>query len=149
MIDKIIVILFIVSISNIVNSCFFLGKKQSVKARGQVFCKGVPYKNTLIKLLEEDSYTSDDLMSTAHTDNDGYFKIRGVCKQFTKIDPKIEIFHRCGRFTRGCYGILTLKIPYDYVTKGSEARKWFEAGNIKLGPHLQRYAKIKCIKKNF
>uniref|UniRef100_A0A0N5BDM3 Transthyretin-like family protein n=1 Tax=Strongyloides papillosus TaxID=174720 RepID=A0A0N5BDM3_STREA len=122
MISQVFFSSLISSISTVIDSYFF-GISQSVKARGQVYCIGVPYSNIIIQLVEEDTITSDDLISTTSTDRDGYFKINGTRKQFTKIDPRVDVFHRCGRYYKYCYGKISELIPYDYVTKGKEAKK--------------------------
>ncbi|CEF70137.1 Transthyretin-like family-containing protein [Strongyloides ratti] len=141
---KIIIFLFVLSTSIVVKSCFFIGKTQSVKARGQVFCKTVPTANVIIKLVEKDYITRNDILSTTTSDVDGYFKLKGSCKQFSTIDPFLEIHHRCGLYPPNCHGVVTMEIPKNYITDASEATTWFDAGNIKLGPTARTFSRVIC-----
>lgn len=38
---------------------------------------------------------ADDLMAEGRTDSRGHFQLQGHTDEFTKIDPKLNIYHDC------------------------------------------------------
>ncbi|CEF70135.1 Transthyretin-like family-containing protein [Strongyloides ratti] len=141
---KIIIFLFVLSTSIVVKSCFFIGKTQSVKARGQVFCNSVPYKNVIVKLMEEEFFTSNDFLNGTYTDGDGYFSVRGACREIRSIDPFLEIHHRCGVMPSNCFHLLKIYIPSNFIYSGPKSRVWFDIGIINLKPTYKTYKNYYC-----
>lgn len=46
---------------------------------------------------------TDDLMAEGRTDENGHFELRGYTDEFTTIDPKLNIYHKCGKLIPVCH----------------------------------------------
>ncbi|PIO62758.1 Transthyretin-like family protein [Teladorsagia circumcincta] len=83
-------------------------------------------------------------MAETRTDPHGKFRLSGWKKEFSKIDPKIHIYHKCNH-EGGCFRKISLPIPKSYITVGKKPKDVFHMGNIELE---NKYLKetIKCFK---
>uniref|UniRef100_A0A0K0DVU0 Transthyretin-like family protein n=1 Tax=Strongyloides stercoralis TaxID=6248 RepID=A0A0K0DVU0_STRER len=131
MIWKILLIYFCIIISNILGAGF-IGRKQTVGARGILKCNGVPAKNVKVKLYDVDSFDIDDFMGEVKTDNNGRFEIKGTHKEITTIDPKLNFYHKCGSIVGVCSRKFSIKIPDSFVADGTQVKKWYDAGSLEL-----------------
>ncbi len=73
----------------------------------------------------------DDKLAEGHTDSDGYFKLSGSTCEMTTIDPKVYIYHDCNDWLP-CQRRFGIAIPDKYVSEGSVAKKFYDAGKIEL-----------------
>ncbi|KAK6027126.1 Transthyretin-like family protein [Ostertagia ostertagi] len=67
---------------------------QSTAVQGKLLCNGKPYEKARLKLYEVDPL-KDTLMDEAFSDKDGHFKLKGNDTEWSKIDPKLNIYHNC------------------------------------------------------
>ncbi|CAD5209340.1 unnamed protein product [Bursaphelenchus okinawaensis] len=109
---------------------------QSVAVTGRLICDGKPATSVKVKLYDSDTFTLDDLMGETKTDSDGKLLVRGFAKEFTNIDPKINIYHHCGDtggLTQKCTKKFSIQIPKSYIThKKERADKIFDVGTLNL-----------------
>ncbi|CAJ0598052.1 unnamed protein product [Cylicocyclus nassatus] len=71
-----------------------------------------------IKLYEKGVFVHRKLDEVT-TDNNGSFTVSGTAKEFSKIDPQLNIYHRCN-YKGPCYQKLTIKVPSKYISKGKQ-----------------------------
>ncbi|VDN40308.1 unnamed protein product [Gongylonema pulchrum] len=74
----------------------------------------------------------DDLIASGKTDTKGYFELRGHAAEFTTIDPKLNIYHRCHGGVHPCHRKITVMIPDRYVSHGKTPKTIYDAGTIEL-----------------
>uniref|UniRef100_A0A0N4Z827 Transthyretin-like family protein n=1 Tax=Parastrongyloides trichosuri TaxID=131310 RepID=A0A0N4Z827_PARTI len=139
MITKIyLFLLIIISILNII--CVAcnnpLGRKQSVAVEGYLMCNGQPAENVKVKLYDVDTFTIDDKMGEGRTDSRGYFRISGYASELFRIDPKVNIYHRCIDSVNPlkilCYQKFSIGIPKSYITNGETPFRIFNVGILEL-----------------
>uniref|UniRef100_A0A1I7RWA4 Transthyretin-like family protein n=1 Tax=Bursaphelenchus xylophilus TaxID=6326 RepID=A0A1I7RWA4_BURXY len=113
---------------------------QSVAVTGRLICDGKPASSVKVKLYDADTFTLDDLMGETKTDSDGRLLVRGHAKEFTNIDPKVNVYHHCGdtgKITQKCTKKFSIQIPKSYITHGKErADKIFDIGTLNLNGKL-------------
>lgn len=82
-----------------------LGFTQSVAVKGRLMCNGVPAGGVVsalvlmllnvclkrLKLYDVDTFDLDDLMAEGYSDRYGYFFLSGQEREFTSIDPKLNM----------------------------------------------------------
>uniref|UniRef100_A0A0N5A2R2 Transthyretin-like family protein n=1 Tax=Parastrongyloides trichosuri TaxID=131310 RepID=A0A0N5A2R2_PARTI len=117
-------------------TCNPFGRKQAVAAEGYLMCNGKPATDAKIKLYDADTFTKDDKMAETRTDSRGYFKLSGYSSEITRIDPKLNIYHKCTKsinpMKKICYQKFSIKIPKSYITTGTQAAKTYNAGQLEL-----------------
>ncbi|CAJ0605729.1 unnamed protein product [Cylicocyclus nassatus] len=121
-----------------------LGSIQSVAVTGRLFCNGVPDTDVKVKLYDKE-ITIDDLMDEGKTNETGGFLLHGSKKEVTSIDPKLYIYHSCGRHFCGKLGI---RIPDDFVSDGTTPYKTFDIGIINLAGEFSARGKVTTLTGN-
>ncbi|KAK6019026.1 Transthyretin-like family protein [Ostertagia ostertagi] len=76
------------------HSLLGFGTTQSVAVEGELQCKGYPATNVQVILFDR-GLLFDTKMATTRTDPHGKFRLSGWKSEFSKIDPKIHIYHMC------------------------------------------------------
>ncbi|KAK6048722.1 Transthyretin-like family protein [Cooperia oncophora] len=112
---------------------------QSTAVKGKLLCNGKPYEKARLKLYEVDPrkfFFMDTLMDEAFSDKDGQFKLKGNDTEWSKIDPKLNIYHNCEDEKVECWRKVQIIIPDDYVTEGGEPNKTFDIGILNLNAKL-------------
>ncbi|KAI6238581.1 Transthyretin-like family-containing protein [Aphelenchoides fujianensis] len=109
-----------------------IGEVQSVAVRGKLICQTLPAANVTIKLWDNDRFDIDDLMATTTSEEDGRFEVAGKETEVTAIDPKVNIYHRCGDPKMICVRKLTIFIPDEWISRGSIPKKTFDLGVLVL-----------------
>ncbi|CAJ0584127.1 unnamed protein product, partial [Mesorhabditis spiculigera] len=105
-----------------------LSRWQAASIKGRLTCNGEPAANIRLKLYDVDSLPdTDDLMKEGFTGTDGTFTIAGKEKEWTIIDPKLNIYHRCGHDGK-CPIKVEIMIPKNFVNDGEVAEKTFDLG---------------------
>lgn len=104
----------------LIPSCYaflgIFGRQQSVGVIGTLKCNGKPAKGVKVKLYEKElsercSFQAiplaadrqlrfvisvfDRKMAEDKTDGNGWFKVSGTAKEVSKIDPQLNIYHKC------------------------------------------------------
>ncbi|KAK6050102.1 Transthyretin-like family protein [Cooperia oncophora] len=113
---------------------------QSTAVKGKLLCNGKPYEKARPEALRSRSTqlevqkvsplsVKDTLMDEAFSDKDGQFKLKGNDTEWSKIDPKLNIYHNCEDEK-------VIIIPDDYVTEGGEPNKTFDIGILNLNAKL-------------
>ncbi|KAK5985215.1 Transthyretin protein 5, partial [Trichostrongylus colubriformis] len=74
---------------------FGLGRLQSVAVEGTLQCDGVPASKVKVKLYDKEIFL-DKKLDEGKTDQYGKFHLSGSKREFTSIDPKLNIYHKCG-----------------------------------------------------
>nr|QYM90047.1 TTR-31 [Haemonchus contortus]UYC36091.1 transthyretin-like protein 31 [Haemonchus contortus]CDJ90791.1 Transthyretin domain containing protein [Haemonchus contortus] len=108
---------------------------QSTAVQGKLTCNGKPYEKARLKLYEVDPLL-DTLMDEGLSDKDGHFLLKGNDTEWSKIDPKLNIYHNCEDEKVECWRKVQIKIPDDYVTDGPEPNKTFDIGVLNLNAKL-------------
>uniref|UniRef100_A0A0N4Z8X3 Transthyretin-like family protein n=1 Tax=Parastrongyloides trichosuri TaxID=131310 RepID=A0A0N4Z8X3_PARTI len=142
---KSFVFIFAILISTILGAGF-IGRLQSAGARGILKCNGVPMKGVKVKLYDVDTFDIDDFMAETKTDSNGRFEIQGSHKEITTIDPKLNIYHKCGSLVGVCSRKVSIKIPDRFVSNGNRVERWYDAGTLELAGKFPGESKD-CINK--
>ncbi|KHJ98929.1 Transthyretin-like family protein [Oesophagostomum dentatum] len=119
-------------------SCCLLGifgNQQAVGVMGKLLCNGKPAKGVKVKLYEKEMMFDRKLAQGA-TDANGNFKLSGTAKEISKIDPQLNIYHKCN-YKGLCYKKISIGIPTEYITKGKSANKYFDLGSMDLAMKLK------------
>ncbi|GMT15594.1 hypothetical protein PFISCL1PPCAC_6891 [Pristionchus fissidentatus] len=107
------------------------GTVQSASVKGKLTCNGQPAGDIKVKLYDVDTFDPDDLMAEGVSKADGTFALAGSEKENTKIDPKVNIYHKCNH--KGlCMKKIAVIIPKDFVSEGEVAERVFDIGEINL-----------------
>ncbi|KAK6752802.1 hypothetical protein RB195_003914 [Necator americanus] len=123
--------------------CLFgFGRKQSVAVRGLLQCNGVPASNVKVKLYDKE-ILFDKKLDQGKTDSSGYFYLSGSKTEITNIDPKVNIYHKCG-YKGPCYKKFSITIPDSFITRGSTPKSTFDIGRINLAGKFKGQS-IDCI----
>uniref|UniRef100_A0A0N4V0B6 Transthyretin-like family protein n=1 Tax=Enterobius vermicularis TaxID=51028 RepID=A0A0N4V0B6_ENTVE len=116
-----------------VKNVTLIGRTQSAGVRGYLMCGNKPAANVLVKLYDDDrGVDADDLMAEGRTDSRGHFQLQGHTDEFTKIDPKLNIYHDCENTNALCKRKVTFWIPDDYISSGETPSKIYDVGSINL-----------------
>ncbi|CAI4230658.1 unnamed protein product [Auanema sp. JU1783] len=107
------------------------GRDQSCAVRGKLVCDSKPAVGVKVKLWDEDDTDSDDLLDESRTDSNGEFHLAGWTKEYTPIDPKLNIYHDCNDMLP-CQRKFTIKIENKYISDGKNPRSVYDAGVIQL-----------------
>ncbi|CAI4231385.1 unnamed protein product [Auanema sp. JU1783] len=108
----------------------FIGTEQSVSVTGKLTCNGSPAENVKVKLYEKE-ITLDKLLDEKFSDRSGKFDMAGTKKEFSTIDPQVNIYHKCN-YEGLCFKKITIKIPKNFVSEGTRAEKTFDIGELNL-----------------
>ncbi|CAJ0597893.1 unnamed protein product [Cylicocyclus nassatus] len=90
-----------------------------------------PATGVKIKLYDVEPLKDRKLAQTK-TDKDGSFTISGTAKEFSKIDPQLNIYHKCN-YKGPCYKKLSIKIPSKYISKGEKVKQYLNIHTMELG----------------
>ncbi|GMR38983.1 hypothetical protein PMAYCL1PPCAC_09178, partial [Pristionchus mayeri] len=112
-------------------SITIFGDEQSAGVKGKLTCNGAPAGTVKVKLYDVDTLDPDDLMAEDVSKADGSFQLSGSETENTKIDPKLNIYHKCN-YNGLCLKKISIKIPKDYVSKGKTPERIFDIGEINL-----------------
>ncbi|KAK6036431.1 Transthyretin-like family protein [Cooperia oncophora] len=75
--------------------CLFgIGRLQSVAVKGKLVCNNIPASKVKVKLYEKELSTRK-WMKHERTST-GKFRLSGSKREITTIDPKVNIYHKCG-----------------------------------------------------
>ncbi|CAI5450275.1 unnamed protein product [Caenorhabditis angaria] len=107
-----------------------VGSKQTVTVVGKLVCNGAPVKDVTVKLYE-DGTIYDSKLDSAKTGPDGTFKVHGSQRKIRKIDPKINIYHRCNH-VGVCPKKVTIHVPKNAIAKGKDGGQQFDIGMLNL-----------------
>ncbi|EFO91814.1 CRE-TTR-25 protein [Caenorhabditis remanei] len=107
-----------------------VGRGQKVTVVGKLTCNGAPAKDVKVKLYE-DGTVYDTKMDTMNTLGDGSFSVNGSQTKIRKIDPKINIYHRCNHHSL-CPKKVTIHVPKNAVGKGTKEAQLFDIGVLNL-----------------
>ncbi|KAI6238563.1 hypothetical protein M3Y99_00680000 [Aphelenchoides fujianensis] len=110
-----------------------LGFTQSVAVSGRLFCNNRPASNIRLKLYEDDGwFEMDDLMAEGRTDAQGNFFLSGQEREFTKIEPVLNIYFNCNDGLMPCDRKLKIFIPKSYVSDGAIPYEVYKVGVLNL-----------------
>ncbi|CAD5229703.1 unnamed protein product [Bursaphelenchus okinawaensis] len=101
---------------------------QKITVSGKLICKGKPAKGIKVKLYDHDTFTLDDLIGETKTDSSGSFHISGKAHEVTRITPKLNVYHKCGKVIPICDTKFSIEVPKRYIDSGKE----FDAGTLNL-----------------
>ncbi|CAD5233437.1 unnamed protein product [Bursaphelenchus xylophilus] len=101
---------------------------QKISVSGKFICKGKPAKGVKVKLYDHDTFTLDDLIGETKSDASGAFHISGKAHEVTRITPKLNVYHKCGKLIPICDNKFSIEIPKRYIDSGST----FDAGTLNL-----------------
>ncbi|CAD6193103.1 unnamed protein product [Caenorhabditis auriculariae] len=114
-------------------SCIeMFGRDQSAAVEGRLMCDGRPAVGVKVKLWDVDRMDSDDLLDSGTTDQNGEFHLAGWTKEYTTIDPKLNIYHDCNDGLMPCQRKFGIKIPDSYVSHGKTPKTVYNAGTLQL-----------------
>ncbi|KHJ93719.1 Transthyretin-like family protein [Oesophagostomum dentatum] len=119
-----------------------MGREQSVAVTGRLMCNGMPASGVKVKLYDKEM-TLDRKLDESTTNSSGMFMMSGRKREVTNIDPKVNIYHRCGYYGP-CYKKLGINIPQNYVTDGATPRSAYNIGTINLNNQFSGES-IDCI----
>ncbi|KAK6752805.1 hypothetical protein RB195_003916 [Necator americanus] len=123
--------------------CLFgIGTKQSVAVKGRLECNGVPASNVKVKLYEKE-LLFDKKLDQGKTNSSGAFYLSGSKTEITNIDPKVNIYHKCG-YKGPCYKKIGITVPDSFITRGSTPKSAFDIGTINLAGKFKGES-IDCI----
>ncbi|KAI1706493.1 transthyretin-like family domain-containing protein [Ditylenchus destructor] len=104
---------------------------QSVGVRGQLRCNGMPAAGVLVKLYDHDTFTMDDKIASGRTDPLGNFLLAGHEHEFTRVTPKLNIYHDCNDWLP-CQRKISIYIPKEFVSQGEVAQRIYDTGVMEL-----------------
>ncbi|CAB3398329.1 unnamed protein product [Caenorhabditis bovis] len=107
-----------------------IGSKQTATVTGKFVCNGQPVKDVLVKLYE-DGTIMDSKLASAKTAADGSFTLTGSQNKIRKLDPKINVYHRCN-WKGACSKKVTIHVPKNAVSKGGKQGQVFDIGVLNL-----------------
>ncbi|KAK6752817.1 hypothetical protein RB195_003927 [Necator americanus] len=119
------------------------GKKQSVAVKGTLQCNGEAESDVRVALYDKDMLKNRKL-GEVKTDKSGEFNLSGSKTEISKIDPKVNIYHRCDH-TGPCYRKFSFTIPDKFITRGSTPKRTFDLGTINLAAKFAGES-LDCIK---
>ncbi|VDM92341.1 unnamed protein product [Litomosoides sigmodontis] len=106
---------------------------QAVRVQGQLKCGDKPAVNVKVKLWDEDDGPDpDDVLDEGETDGRGNFNLEGSTREMTSIDPVLKIYHDCDDGFKPGKRKVKLRIPKQYISGGSTAKKIFDIGQLNL-----------------
>ncbi|CAL2049826.1 hypothetical protein CAEBREN_21522 [Caenorhabditis brenneri] len=117
---------------------------RSMSIKGQLFCGKKPFEGAKIRLFRVfQSNAADDiadLLDVKNTYITGMFQVEGDTARFprtkTEIQPYVTIHHNCGMDDKQTsnygYKRIGIRLPEDYVTLGTKARKVYDFGKLNL-----------------
>ncbi|CAO4384067.1 unnamed protein product [Caenorhabditis nigoni] len=112
-----------------------LRKVQSTAVKGKLLCDGKGYEKARLKLYEIDPI-KDTLMAEGLTNAEGEFELSGNDTEWTKIDPKLNIYHNCHDEAIECWRKVEIVIPDDFITEGANPAKTFDIGILNINAVL-------------
>ncbi|KAK6107551.1 Transthyretin-like family protein [Brugia pahangi] len=106
---------------------------QAVRVKGQLKCGDKPASGVKVKLWDEDDGPDpDDVLDEGETDRNGNFNLEGSTRELTSIDPVLKIYHDCDDGIKPGKRKIKLRIPKQYISGGSTAKKAFDVGVLNL-----------------
>ncbi|CAD5224985.1 unnamed protein product [Bursaphelenchus okinawaensis] len=105
---------------------------QSLAVQGKFMCKGKPAKGVKVKIYDHDTFTMDDKMGETKSDAQGFFHIIAKGNEVSRVTPKMNIYHKCGKLLPICYTKFSIGIPKSYLTRGSTPKSTYDAGTFNL-----------------
>ncbi|RCN35398.1 Transthyretin-like family protein [Ancylostoma caninum] len=119
----------------LISTCYglwFIGREQSIGVKGKLVCNGMPAEGVKVKLREKEIFLDREL-DQGETDAHGEFKLWGSAREISKIDPQLNIYHKCN-YRGPCYKKLSVGIPSKYIVKGNKVDldKYYDIGTLEL-----------------
>ncbi|CAI2356993.1 unnamed protein product [Caenorhabditis sp. 36 PRJEB53466] len=117
---------------------------RSMSIKGQLFCGKTPFEGAKIRLFRVYQPNAEDdlaeLLDVKNTYITGMFQVEGNTDRFprtkTEIRPYVTIHHNCDMDEKQTsnygYKRIGVRLPEDYVTLGSKARKVYDFGKVNL-----------------
>ncbi|CAJ0924044.1 unnamed protein product, partial [Mesorhabditis belari] len=105
---------------------------QTVRVYGKLTCKGQPYGGAKIKLYDHDTFTLDDKLAEGRSNADGTFDLEGMGNERTRLNVKMNIYHRCDKTIPLCYYKHSFPIPYSYISAGPRATNPYNVQTLEL-----------------
>ncbi|CAB3398328.1 unnamed protein product [Caenorhabditis bovis] len=127
---KLLVVAFLVLIPLASALLGAVGSKQTVTVIGKLTCNGQPARDVRVKLFE-DGTIYDSKLDSVKTSMDGTFRVSGSQRKIRKIDPKINIYHRCN-YSGICPKKVTIHVPKNAIAKGNKGADTFDIGILNL-----------------
>ncbi|KAK6035949.1 Transthyretin-like family protein [Cooperia oncophora] len=97
----------------LISSCMallgFLGREQSVAVTGRLICEGRPAYDVKVKLYDKE-VVLDSKLGQTRTNRNGEFRVSGHKREFSTIDPKVNIYHKCN------YRGVSFRYPYGSIS---------------------------------
>ncbi|KAK5968857.1 TransThyretin family domain [Trichostrongylus colubriformis] len=119
-----------------------IGRDQSVAVTGRLICDGRPASGVKVKLYDKEMLM-DSKLDQSRTNANGEFRVAGHKREISRIDPKVNIYHKCQH--RGfCYRKLSISIPRNYITSGSIPQYTYDIGTLNLANKFKGES-IDCI----
>ncbi|KAK5967739.1 Transthyretin family and Immunoglobulin fold domain-containing protein [Trichostrongylus colubriformis] len=134
--------ILILTLLPLCDSLLGLGQLQSIAVEGKLNCYGHPIKDVKVMLYDKE-LISDKKLDEKRTNGRGRFRVSGSKREFTNIDPKIDIYHKCG-YQGPCYKKITLDVPTKYISKGDKPVQTFKVENLNLASKIEGET-IACI----
>ncbi|CAD5214459.1 unnamed protein product [Bursaphelenchus xylophilus] len=114
------------------NGFSLVRREQSVAVQGMFWCDEKQASGVKVKLYDSDRLGVDDLLDEGFTNLTGQFFLSGHTKEFSAIEPKLNIYHRCGRRFGVCKQKITIHIPDEFICNGETCAKVFDIGTLNL-----------------
>ncbi|KAK5983137.1 TransThyretin family domain [Trichostrongylus colubriformis] len=124
------------------DSIFGIGRLQSIAVEGTLNCNGQPMKDVKVKLYDK-GLIFDSKLDQKRTNGQGRFRVSGSKREITRIDPKVNIYHKCD-YKGPCYKKISLDIPKKYITKGDKPFQTYNIGDLNLASKFKGQT-IDCI----
>nr|CDJ87828.1 unnamed protein product [Haemonchus contortus] len=121
---------------------FGIGRMQSVAVEGTLECNGEPARKVKVKLYDK-GVLIDKKLDQGRTDSSGWFRLSGSKREISRIDPKLNIYHKCA-YHGPCKRKLSLDIPKKFITKGRYPKKTYNIGTLNLASKFKGET-IDCI----
>ncbi|CAO4385162.1 unnamed protein product [Caenorhabditis nigoni] len=117
---------------------------RSMSIKGQLFCGRKPFEGAKVRLFRVYQPNAADniaeLLDVKNTYITGMFQVEGDTSRFprtkTEIQPYVTIHHNCNmdnkETSNQSYKRIGVRLPEDYVTLGTKARKVYDFGKLNL-----------------
>ncbi|CAJ0923635.1 unnamed protein product, partial [Mesorhabditis belari] len=106
--------------------------QKTVRVYGKLTCKGQPYGGAKIKLYDHDTFTLDDKLAEGRSNADGTFDLEGMGNERTRLNVKMNIYHRCDKTIPLCYYKHSFPVPYTYISAGPRATNPYNVQTLEL-----------------
>ncbi|CAD5210824.1 unnamed protein product [Bursaphelenchus okinawaensis] len=108
---------------------------QSYGVEGKIHCDNRPASGVIVHLVDQDTFSADDIMADGETGSEGSFRLSGHTSELGTINPELHVYHRCGdpkSREKDCPAVYKIELPRQLVTKGEVPKNVYHVDTVNL-----------------